>query len=115
MFPNGVVNVERLEAMGRWLDVNGESIYSVVPGPLQGLGWARTTANPDTIFLHVFDWPEGGKIEILSVGASVTRAALLSNRAADLPITEQGDTIIVQGPAKASDAADSVIALELEN
>lgn len=108
-------SIERLEAMGRWLDVNGASIYSVVPGPLQGLGWARTTANSDTVFLHVFDWPENGKIEIPSVGASVTRAALLSNRAADLPITEQGDTIIIQGPAKAPDAADSVIVLELEN
>lgn len=108
-------SIERLEAMGRWLDVNGASIYSVVPGPLQGLGWARTTANSDTVFLHVFDWPEEGKIEIPSVGASVTRAALLSNRSADLPITEQGDTIIIQGPAKAPDAADSVIVLELEN
>ena len=106
-------SVERLEAMGRWLDVNGESIYGTRPGPLQGLGWARTTAAPGTVYVHVFDWPEGGTIEVPPLGARVTRAALLTERATELPITEKSGGFVVQGPAEAPDAADSVIALEV--
>ncbi len=54
-------SVERLLAMGAWLDVNGEAIYGTKPGPIQGQAWCRSTAKPGKVYLHVFDWPEGGR------------------------------------------------------
>ena len=40
-------SIERLEAMGAWLDAHGEAIYGSEPGPIQGLDWCRTTRKGD--------------------------------------------------------------------
>lgn len=106
-------SVERLEAVGRWLAANGEAVSGTQPGPLQGLGWGRSTAKPGRVYLHVFDWPAGGTITVPRFAATMTRACLLSDQAADLPMAEQEDSIRIQGPAQAPDAANTVIALDL--
>jgi alpha-L-fucosidase len=107
-------SVERLEAMGRWLEVNGESVYGTGAGPLQGLGWARTTAKLDTVYLHVFEWPASGTLRVPALPRQVTSARLLANPAAGpLTVTEGADGLTIQGPASAPDAADSVAVLTL--
>jgi alpha-L-fucosidase len=103
-------SVERLEAMGRWLAVNGEAIYGTRPGPLQGQAWCRTTAKPGRIYLHVFDWPAQGR---LSLDLPVRRAYLLADpQHTPLPMTQAGSQTVVQGPAAAPDAAATVVVLE---
>ena len=57
-------SVERLLAMGEWLKVNGEAVYDTRPGPIQGVDWLRTTVKPGRLYLHVFEWPAGGVLEI---------------------------------------------------
>jgi alpha-L-fucosidase len=47
-------SVERMHAIGRWLQVNGEAIYGTVAGPLQGLESVRTTQRGSTVYLHTF-------------------------------------------------------------
>jgi alpha-L-fucosidase len=106
-------SVERLEAMGAWLDVNGEAIYGTEPGPIQGVDWCRSTMKGDTVYLHVFDWPANGKIVLPAMDGTVTRAALLGEIETALPLEAQGDSAVVQGPAEAPDAAVSVVALTL--
>jgi alpha-L-fucosidase len=105
-------SVERLEAMGRWLDVNGDSIYGTKPGPLQGLGWCRTTAKPATVFLHVFEWPSHGSIPLPQLSERVIRASLLTDPDAALKISEQDGNVVVHGPAEAPDSINTVIRLE---
>jgi alpha-L-fucosidase len=107
-------SVERLEDMGRWLATNGEAIYGTRPGPLQGLDWGRSTAKPGSVYLHVFDWPAGGTIEIPPLGTKVTRASLLTDPSATgLTLTEHGGGVVIQGPARAPDVVNTVIVLEL--
>jgi alpha-L-fucosidase len=101
-------SVERLEAMGTWLDVNGEAIYGAKAGPIQGQSWCRTTQKEGTIYLHVLEWPEGGEIRLNGMRASSARL-LASDR--ELPVSPEGDGILVQGPADAPDTPISVIAL----
>ena len=54
-------SIERLQAMGGWLDLNGESIYGTAPGPHSGRSSLkyRTTQKGDSVYLHVFEWPRG--------------------------------------------------------
>jgi alpha-L-fucosidase len=107
-------SVERLEAMGRWLEVNGESVYGTRAGPLQGLGWARTTAKPGTVYLHVFEWPSGGTLKLPALPRRVTSARLLTDSsAASLAVSESAGGLTIQGPASPPDPADSVVVLTL--
>src|SRR6266550_7648840 len=56
--PNGKIQpefVERLRAMGEWMKVNGESIYSTRGGPLKPRSWGAMTQKPGKIYVHVLD------------------------------------------------------------
>lgn len=61
-------SLERLAELGRWMDVNGESIHGTQPGPFSNLPWGRCTQKIDgkktTLYLHVFDWPKNGLLEV---------------------------------------------------
>ena len=106
-------SVDRLEAMGAWLAVNGESIYGTTAGPLQGVDWCRTTARPGAVYLHIFDWPAGGLLDIEL--ENVARAYLLADDGqTDLPVDREGARIHVHGPHAAPDPVDTVVVLELE-
>ena len=104
-------SVNRLLAMGDWLQVNGEAVYGTNAGPIQGSEWCRTTAKPGKVYLHVFDWPDGGQIRLPGLG-QVSGAYLLSDASqAPLPIERKGDDLIIAGPAQAPDAVDTVLVL----
>jgi alpha-L-fucosidase len=104
-------SVERLEAMGGWLAKNGESIYATRPGPIQGVEWCRTTQKPSIVFLHVFDWPAGGVLQVPAAAGRVSGASLLATgEALSVKPGRDGGTEI-QGPAQAPDAIDTVVAL----
>ena len=105
-------SVERLEAIGAWLDVNGESIYDTAPGPIQGEAWCRSTANAGKVYLHVFDWPAGGELRLAGVG--VSNAYLLADAAkTPLSVHQDGDDVVIRGPANAPDVIDTVVVLDL--
>jgi alpha-L-fucosidase len=105
-------SVERLEAMGQWLAVNGESIYGTQPGPIQGEAWCRSTRKADTLYLHIFQWPEHGRIELAALPA--TQAYLLNDpQRTPLALAESAGRLIIQGPATAPDQVDSVIVLQM--
>ncbi len=58
---------ERLRAMGDWLAINGESIYGTDASVFPRLAWGRSTTRTmddgnTAIYLHVFDWPEDGRL-----------------------------------------------------
>ena len=98
-------SVERLLAMGQWLERNGKSIYGTRAGPLQGLEWCRSTLQGDTVYLHVFDWPRGGS---LRVPLPVARARLLAE-GSELTVKDSG----IDVPTSAPDPNDTVIALDV--
>ena len=107
-------SVDRLLGMGEWLQVNGEAVYGTAPGPIQGVDWCRSTAKPGKVYLHVFDWPEGGQIRVTGLGG-VTGACLLGDTAGQpLAVRYEGDVLVVAGPAEAPDAIDTVVVLTVE-
>ncbi len=107
-------SIERLEAMGAWLAVNGEAIYGTRAGPLQGLGWCRTTVKPGKLYVHVFDWPQGGLIRLPGLQGPVTKATLLADAGrASLPVDQGRADTLIQGPSQPPDPEISVIELEM--
>jgi alpha-L-fucosidase len=58
-FPDAIN--ERLASMGRWMSVNGKSIYGTTSSPFKTMPFdGRATVKGNTVYLQVFKWPENG-------------------------------------------------------
>jgi len=101
--------VERLQAVGKWLRVNGESIYGTQRGPFPYLAWGVATRKGDMLYLHVFDWPQDGKLRV-PLSNKVQSAKLLAT-GENLAVKNLDGKVVIEVPANAPDAAASVIAL----
>ena len=103
-------SVERLQAMGDWMDVNSESIYGTTASPIEAPAWGRITKKGNTLYLHVFEWPSDGKLDVSEIGGKVLNASLLAD-SSELDIVD--DTSITL-PAAAPDEICSVVKVEME-
>ena len=126
--------VTRLEAMGRWLKVNGEAIYGTKPtlfGAEAGSfsatekdkkgepkfvpmwDWRSTTA-ADKVYVEIFKWPSG-VFRLEKMPRTVKSAYLLADPAhKPLKMTQSGGKVEVQMPEKALDPVATVMVLETE-
>ena len=110
-------SVERLAAMGKWMKVNSESIYGTTASPLGKVSWGRCTAKPGKLYLHVFDWPTNGELEVSGLRNKVKKAYLLADKKrAKLPIRrEDEDKVVVSVPSEAPDAINTVVVVEIKS
>jgi alpha-L-fucosidase len=117
-------SVERLEAMGAWLRVNGSAIYGTGASPFAHLPWGRCTVRAasgatdapggaSTLYLHVFDWPEDGLV-VPGIGNEPRAAWLLAAPGERLRVTRDAGDLRIALPRAAPDPACSVVALEVE-
>ena len=113
-------SVERLAAMGKWLKVNGESIYGSSPSVFKKLPWGRCTTKPGKLYLHVFDWPADGKLEVPGLANPIKKAYLLSDPQQTALVCDVANKpgpyprAILNVPAQAPDPVASVVVLEVE-
>lgn len=70
---------DRLFAIGRWLDVNGESLRGADPSPFKHAPWGAATVKGTTLYLHLYDWPETNRLDVPGLVTDVDRAYLLSD------------------------------------
>jgi alpha-L-fucosidase len=105
-------SIERLEAIGRWMDVNGESIYGTSASPIGAPAWGRCTSKGSTLYLHVFDWPKDGRLRVL-VRNTVRSARVLGVRE---PLKSERDAegVTVLVPSKPVDPVVTVVAIEFD-
>jgi alpha-L-fucosidase len=124
--------VERLLAIGKWLDVNGESIYATKPTlfgdeagafsstekdkdgkPLFIPSWKwRSTTTSDRIYIHLFEWP-GTTFHLSTVPRRVTGAFLLADSShRPLRVTRTADGIDIALPEKPLDPIATVLVLK---
>jgi alpha-L-fucosidase len=101
-----------LRVMGKWLRVNGESIYGTAPSPfyIDGITW-RATTKPGKLYIHVLNWP-GKSLRIDGLESKVVKAQFLANKAA-VAFTQKGGALQFTLPDKPVDPYNTVIALDL--
>lgn len=114
--------VERLAAMGKWMDVNGASIHGTDGSPFKDLSFGRCTSAPlpngnQRLYLHVFDRPADGELRLeglmnapLDAGAYL----LADPSAGALAVRREDASLLVRLPETLSDAIDTVVVLDLE-
>ena len=103
--------VERLQAIGKWMKVNGDSIYGTTYGPWQNLPFGKTTAKGQIVYLHVFNWPSKPQLDLPGLGAAVRQiTVLVTGRKVQFQQAKGRLTIAV--PPHAPDPDDSVFEID---
>jgi alpha-L-fucosidase len=112
--PSGAIQpefVECLQAMGRWLQQYGESIYGTRGGPLAPRPWGVTTRKGDKVYLHVLDWPDE-TLALPFLPRKVKTARFLKDGSpAQIINNEFG--LLLRIPPRLVDEYDTVVELEM--
>ncbi len=110
-------SVERLREVGKWMKVNGESIYATTASPFYRLAWGRCTKKLSdsgaALYLHVFDWPEDGKLLVPGLRNEVRDARLLAT-SQKLKFASGADGVTIAVPAEPLDAIATVLVLDVK-
>jgi alpha-L-fucosidase len=111
IIPEGSVKV--LQEVGRWMDKNSESVYGTTDDVFGPLPWGTCTVKPGVLYLHVFDWPQNGKLPVPGLKNKVNKAYFLVDKQKPLVTSRVGDNVIVEVGDNAPDKNDTVIVLEI--
>jgi alpha-L-fucosidase len=110
-------SIKRLKAIGTWMKVNSESIYGTTASPFFKLPWGRCTKKTDnkgtTLYFHVFDWPENGKLAIPELLSEIKSATLLAN-SKNLAAKTSEKGVVIDLPQTAPDDINSVIKVVID-
>jgi alpha-L-fucosidase len=120
-------SVERLEEVGRWMAVYGESIYGTTGGPFynvfasDALGSGQDIPQPfntitdftrkdGKLFVHVYELPADRTVTIPPLKNKVNGISLLRDPGVKLPYTMRDGSIVATVPASVSpNYADEVL------
>jgi alpha-L-fucosidase len=113
-------SIDRLREVGAWMDENGESIYGTTANPFAKLPWGRCTKkiHPKgaTLYFHIFDWPEDGKLNIYGLKSTPDSVSLLSNGDPLVFSANDSDTnpgVTIELPKKAPGELVPVVKVEI--
>lgn len=112
-------SVRAMQAIGAWMKVNGESIYATGACPLGKLEWGRCTGKRlagggTRLYLHVFDWPQDGRLALPVAAGSRAKARLMAG-GKPLAVTSSGGRTSIAVGGQAPDRIASVVELDLDN
>jgi alpha-L-fucosidase len=101
-----------LHTIGKWIDVNGESIYGTSASPFYfpDITW-RATVKPGKVYLHILNWP-GTSFRFEGLENEVTGAHFLAN-GSDVPFQRDGAALQFTLPAEPVDRYDTVLVLDI--
>ncbi len=113
--------VDRLRAIGKWMKVNGESIYGSqrLPAKQACIPWGYgtfgiTTVKGNSGYLHFFRWP-GETAVVTGIRNRVLSARILgSNKKINAQQTADGRLFLKGLPGKPPNRNDTVIVLKLD-
>jgi alpha-L-fucosidase len=109
-------SIDRLRAIGKWMATNGEAIHATTASPTARPAWGRITTrrhgDTTTLYLHIFDWPQDGKLPV-AVTNEVASCRLMADPGREVTAERGEDGVIVHLKGDAPDAICSVVALAI--
>ncbi|MCR9246026.1 MAG: alpha-L-fucosidase [bacterium] len=106
-----LIMVDRLYAIGDWLKINGEAIHGTTKSPFRATPWGRATQKGNTVYLHVYDWPQSGRL-VVPLQNDVVAARVLGGDSVSAARTSTGIAIDLSSATAGKHA--TVVALELD-
>jgi alpha-L-fucosidase len=104
---------QRLQEVGRWMRVNGKSIYGAGKSPVEAPALGVATRAGNRVYLHCQRWP-GATLPFAWCGSKVTAARLLAT-GQEARVEQKGDRVWLHGlPSTPPDPYMNVIELEFE-
>ena len=107
-------SVDTLTGVGKWVRANGESVYGTSPSPFPEIEWGYCTVKGSTLYLHVFDWPKNGLLQLKGLRNKVIQVATLDNREQALSFRQEAGLVEIQVPSKPLDPINSVLVMQIE-
>ena len=109
-FPDGCI--DRLAQMGQWTKMHGDVLYGTEYAPVKRPSWGRVLKKGNSLFLHVFDWPQNQQLKIEGLAGTLQKAYVFkqANEALQFEVDDQSFTIEI--PKEAYDKNSSVVVLE---
>jgi len=101
---------ERLRGMGQWLAKNGDSVYGCTQSPLRTTPFGCCTRKGNTLYLHLFEWPDG-VLAVDRIASKPLRAYYLQS-GERVWVTHDGERLLLHLRGQAPDPVDTVVAVE---
>ncbi len=108
-------DVQILQSIGQWWEVNGESIRGTERAPLPPQSWGESTRKGNTVYLQVFDWPEDGKLRVGGLKSDPATIRILGAEQARVVSKRlDANTVEFAVPAQPVSTVATVLALEFK-
>jgi len=109
-------SVDILKRVGKWMDVYGESIYGITASPFPyEIPWGYCTRKGSLLYLHVFDWPDNGIIELEGLNNKVVNTWLLADKTQKLETRRDDENKLqIYLPDQPTDDINSVVVMEIK-
>lgn len=109
--PDDIQNI--LREVGKWVHTHEEAIHGADSTPFGPLAWGEVTARDKTLFLHVFQWPEDGRLILPGLESTVSQARLTSGQWLNFATQEEG--VVITVPKAKPDELIPVVIVELKD
>ncbi len=90
--------VDRLKAIGEFMNRSGEGIYDTQASSFETLPWGRSTTKrlgkTTKLYLHVFDWPKNGKLLVPGIGNKPLGAHVMGHEGMEVAKRSGGDIVV---------------------
>jgi alpha-L-fucosidase len=103
-----------LRDVGQLVRQHSETIYKTMPSPYPPLSWGDCTVRGRTLYLHVFEWPQGGTLNLPPLTASIEKAVLMET-GEEICFTEKNDRLTLSVPRSRPASLIPVISLTFDS